>query len=568
MWRSLPFSKTNRLREALAASGEPQAKGLNTPSSSLHSRRLHSLISPPVSRSDRTSSGSGSDASKPQTRTGIGLLPVDLFVSILELSISWGSDSRFPPSHDIHGLFRINAVCRHWRWISLNSPFFWTYIPSDLHPNLIGLLLERSANSPLHVHLVCQQDGNLELQDLLAGAVEVTRDSDKRLLSNIALLIPHFHRLRFLSLRVETLALSQINKELDNFRHDTPKLEGLHIHVTRNLWGGEDERFIAETALLFLAKIRSPLLREVHFEGVDIPSDSVPIKSLSRLSLTLITYANTAKTDWRTLLGSGNSLVSLSMQIWSAVDLVDGGATPNTISLPNLRQLVLKGTCEQCLLVYRTLSAPSLEEMRWETGTSDLIHAALAIPRSPPGDHLLVNIDHDTIRLEFMESKRSSLRTNTRFVSTFVSQCQTVLRTTGIVRLLILLKSRRFSEVNVVEFSTSAHYDPLFMSTFLSYFPNLQSLRIHARTDTPFPIEDAINLGVLRSGPSCCRSLRNLAFGKFVVIMPQASPFFIALSAINGERRNTGLPPLILEFWNCDGITDALLRACGLKTSS
>jgi len=312
------------------------------------------------------------------------------------------------------------------------------------------------------------------------------------------------------------------------------------------------------------------LLREVHFEGVDIPADSIPIKSLSRLSLTLITDGNMAKTDWRSLLGSGNSLVSLSLQIWSAVDLVDGGTTSNTISLPNLRQLVLEGTCEQCLLVYRTLSAPSLEEMRWETGTSDLIHAALAIPQSPPGDRLHVNIDRDTICLEFMESKRSGLRTNSRFVSTFVSQFQSVLRTTGIVRLLILLKSHRFSEVTFVEFSTSTHYDPLFMSTFLSYFPNLQSLRIHARTDKPFPIEDAISLDVLMSEPSryTGRSLRNLAFSKFVVIMPQASPFFIALGAISGERRNSRLPPLIPEFWNCDGITDALLRACGLKTSS
>jgi len=309
-------------------------------------------------------------------------------------------------------------------------------------------------------------------------------------------------------------------------------------------------------------KFRSPLLHELHVGGVIIPPDSIPSSSLSRLSMTL-TAAGEGGDTMEYLVGilkGGVRLVSLILDIWPVgTKIEDWDATWDPISLPELRELTMKGTLGQCSSTYSMLLAPSLEKIHLDIGHSSMGNIAQYIPRCPPGDHLHIKIDGTTICLEFGDSGRSA---HGRFLFTLISHYGEGFRLFPSV-----LGSLHISKITFVEFSTSTFYDLAFMSSLLSRFSALHSLHLQYTSEKLFPVEDAIRLGMLRSEKSPLRSLQSLVFRNFAVVMPQASPFLIELCAIVRERGQSGLPPLVPQFESCQGVTEALLRVCGLKPS-
>jgi len=185
------------------------------------------------------------------------------------------------------------------------------------------------------------------------------------------------------------------------------------------------------------------------------------------------------------------------------------------------------------------------------------------IPHSPPGDHLHITIDDSIIRLEFMDPGRSGRAAHGRFLFTLVSRY-----VEGFRVLPSILNSLHTEKIAFIEFSISSLYDLAFMSSLLSRFSALRSLHFQYISEKLFPVEDVIRLGMLRSKKSPLRSLQSLVFRNFTVVMPQASPFLIELCAIVRERGQSGQPPLVPQFERCQGVTEALLHACGLMTSS
>lgn len=401
---------------------------------------------------------------------------------------------------------------------------------------------------------------------------EDLRGREGKFASKLAILFHHANRIRYLSLRLSASALKSydICRVLVGGR--TPVLEGLRLHNSTDYSRtSPKEKITSDLEVSVFKKFRSPVLRELHLKGVTVPHDCIPNGSLSSLSLQVVGLDFVANEYLINVLKAGSSLVSLSLDIWPVFVRLGhnewASTAANLIPFPELRQLTLKGPSDQCLLAYRMLSAPSLEELQLETKHSNFEHAPQFIPPKPPGDVVRIFVDFRAIRVEFTESGRSGRGANGRFLFTLSTPNQNGFR--KINQLFpTLLGSHHFVEIAFVDISISRPFDHAFMPSLLPHFGTLRSLRISVAggLQEVFSIENAFSLSLLRS-PSSPRSLQNLVFRNFPVTMPQASPFLVELSAIVRGRAREGLPPLVLEFENCKGVTDALLDACGFDSS-
>lgn len=509
-----------------------------------------------------------------QENTVAGALPDDLLVVILEWSLYLESESGFSPSYDVRALLVVSAVCRHWRWSALHTPSLWSYIPSFLSLNLVQLFLERSAGLFLHVDFVCN-NYFIDHRRPFIGNENLMRKADK-FLAKLEAVLRHSNRVRYMSLCLESYAITTIDSELakagTNCR--TPVLEGLLLQDSSEFqWGVSKAEHFSNADLSLYSKFRSPLLRVLRLDGVRIPHNSIHVASLSQLSMQ-ITGAHYSLKDYLiSVLEHGVSLVSLSLDMWStSLMFRDGDPTGDTISLPQLRRLVIKAPFDQCLQFIHMLSVQSLDEIRFETRHSPIRveDAAQLIPVSPPGDRARIEVNDHIIRLDFAMSEEIHPYAQEPFSFTLDTRYG---QDMGIADynsniLLGLLKPHQFAHILSVDLRTLDVFDAALMSPFLSHFGSLNYLRIHlASRSESSPIEDAISLSTLRSQSSHLQPLQSLIFRNFTVKIPQAVPFLIELCEIVRERTKSGLPLLVPEFQNCKGITDALLRTCGLKTT-
>ncbi|KLO16552.1 hypothetical protein SCHPADRAFT_937749 [Schizopora paradoxa] len=508
--------------------------------------------------------------SLPQPEIRIGQIPSDLLLIIWELAITSDIASHFHPTHDIPTLLKINFVCRHWRWLALNSPLLWTYIPTNLHPNLILLFLQRSSDALLHV--------NVKHEVVREWSVSRSNQGRPRSLSKLSMVvpIPHFHRVQFLSLSVSTfsLALTNIDSEVPH-QCDLPRLEGMRFGVNGVLTKGrpsEVGRCIQAAVVSLLGKLRTPSIRELHLDGVDVPVDLIPTASLSRLSLTLRCAGSHVASYLEEVVKKCDSLVSLSLDIRNLEGAVDGSPSFQRISLPGLRQLLLTGSCNQCWAVRQMLVTPSLSEMSLSVGPSNCESATKFMPVAIRGNKASVKVGAGRISVTV-----SCMNTNDndgvadfageRQVFAFVIGYQELLFIRNNHRLLSLLQQRQFPDVTFVDFATQFVYKKEFSANLFAHFPNAKILRLHYKgTRSKFPIEDAIDLNVLRSTDGTLTSICSLILTGFDVMMPQASPFLIELSSIVRQRRNSSCTPFVLEFRKCNGVTDSLLRTFYVST--
>lgn len=510
--------------------------------------------------------------SRTQTASGVAMLPPDLFTPILEMAISqndsFDADTNFYPFYDIPELLKINEVCRHWRWMALSSPSLWTYIPTNMHPDLITLFVQRSADALLHVKLTHK----------VFREWDADRRSQKLSLSKLALLTPYFHRTRFLSLTLSTFTLSKIDTELIPSRCDLPFLEGLQFRTDSILTIQSQvavEESQRELVLSLLGKLGMPVLRGLHFAGVTIPAASIPAMSLSRLSLTVNGGDSDLKHYLADVFKRCDSLVSLSLNVWQAggvlvptlLTTVTSPSESQALDLPSLRRLVMKGICRQCLAVSRMLQMSSLMEVCLNIGNSGFEHVIQVIPSTPLGNHLSIKADDTEMHVDFANTYDGAKEGS---VFTLIIKGHLPRGVLSSAKLLGLFGARSFPEVAIVDYTTPYIYDRIFITPFLSHFPGLQTLRIrYTNTDRKFPIEESFDLKSLlplATGRNRnVMSLRNLILDGFDVVMPQASLFLLELSSIPRRRRDLGLVPFVAEFPNCKGIPDSLLRATALE---
>lgn len=481
--------------------------------------------------------------------TGFGSLPLDPFLSIVELAISVESEFSFSPAYDVRALLAVNAVCRHWRWSALNSPSLWAYIPLHLPLGLVQTFLRRSGDVPLHVDmayvgLLGHPEFGYSPRD--EGGL---RRREGKFVPKLVILLPHSHRIRYLSLKLSVSALKsrRVYHELvagPSCR--TPALEGLRFYNSTNYRVSPlKEAYVLNLERSIFKKFWSPVLRELHLDGVVLPHDFIPVMSLSRLSLALTGAGGVATKYLRDVLNGGGCLVALSLNLWT-LGADTGFGDGNPISLPQLRVLALNGSYDKCLLVRRMLSTPSLEEIQLKTRRFNLDNAEQFISSTPPGNRVHIEVDHRAIRLKFSGTfgRSHSFIIALQYDSGFTNYNQL---------LLLLLKRHHFAAVEFLDLSTWSRFDLTFLPSLLSHFGTLQSLRMSFTGGSPwkFPIQDVISLSTLRSPSSPLRSLQSLVFRNFAVTMPQAGPFFVELQEMVRGREGSGLPPLVPEFENC-----------------
>lgn len=504
-----------------------------------------------------------SEPPSPQANTSFSSLPFDLFIAIVQLVISL--ESEFSPTHDIRVLHHISAVCRHWRWTALNTPSFWAYIPSYLPLDVLQVFLRRSVDALLHVDLV--YDGYFA--DPRMGEVGPP-SPEVKFLAKLDKILPLRHRIRFLSLTLSASALTStsINTHLaDCASCGTATLEGLRFRRA-DIWRLE-EKHIVDAEIHVFSKFRGPLLRELHFDGVVIPREHFSVSSLAKLSLSLSRSGGVFE-ELKNVLNRSDHLNSLSLDLLKIRNCSTYKGKHQSIALPKLRQLSMKGTAEICFLVYIVLDSPLLEEVHLETGCSNVEFATGIIPPGPAG-HLDLKVDEPIVRLGFTASGDRARGTERPFSLTLTSLFSKGNALSNYNILLRLLGSHHFTHIGSLDFSTSSHYDLTFISRLLSHLPALHDLRIGFTNDgstnsggePTFAINDAIDLDMLRSSTAPLRSLRSLAFRNFAVVLPQSSAFLLELSAIVQLRSE--LTTLVLMFEECQGMTDELLQVCGLK---
>ncbi|KLO14125.1 hypothetical protein SCHPADRAFT_328954 [Schizopora paradoxa] len=505
-----------------------------------------------------------------QQKTVFRALPDDILIFIWELSISEESESGFTPTYDPNVLLKISAVCSHWRCTALSISSLWAYIPSYFSKDLLQLFLTRSANAPLLVDLTCSRffDDN---QHPFSGGDNLLRRSDI-FLAKLKTIFLHANRIRYLSLRLEAYAASTIDLELAGANCKIPGLEGLFFHVSSGLspWAIPDTEFerIMDASLSLFMKFRNPLLRELYIDGLRVPPKIINVASLSTLSLRITEPIKSLRNYLMDVLKDGASLVSLSLDLWCAfISDRDSEPRPDPLHLHHLRQLSLKAPIDQCTLLAKILPIHQLDELHLESRHSFVLwdEVARLLPPSPPGNTVHIEVDEYLIRLEFLEfSERSRNSTRRRYL--FTIEARHGQESNNNV-LLGILNPLRFPNITNVDLCVSSAFDNSSMRSLLSHFGVLRSLsvRLDRRSHYTFPIEDAVDLDILRSPTSPLKSLQFIIFSNLTVKMPQATSFLFGLHAIAHERIKAGLPPLHLEFENCEGLTEDLLRKCGSK---
>ncbi|KLO05989.1 hypothetical protein SCHPADRAFT_704469 [Schizopora paradoxa] len=503
-------------------------------------------------------------------RQGFESLPLDLFIVIIQLAISLYAE--FTPKYDLHALRTVNAVCRYWRWAALSSPSLWAYVSSYLPLSLLQVFLQRSGDTLLHVDLGY---GNYfgDAPNPRVGDAKLLRLEDV-FLSKLDIILPHSHRVRYLSLSLSATALTsaRVKSRLTKFR--VPALEGFQFKDNTDFhWAPSKEQAIKTAELSIVSIFQSPQLSKLHLIGISIPSASIQAASLSSLTL-MAAYdvIGDAEDYLRDVLNRSTHLVSLALDIWTIRTAFqqDGWVAVEPICLPKLRRLTMQGTCIACSNVYRILSVPSITEICLKVEHSTTESATYFVPREPGGDRLRILVDEYTIKIEFLDSRTLEIR----FSFTLRAHFGNGTGISGNDVLLRLLRSRNYPQVTSVDFSSSARFDTLFMPQLLSHVSLLDELSIKfisnklpGVAEQILQIEDAIGLGMLRSTTSPLRYARKLVYQKVTVVMPQASPYLLGLCAVVRGRGRSGLPPLALEFKECNNVTDGLLRACGLKSS-
>ncbi|KLO14117.1 hypothetical protein SCHPADRAFT_328586 [Schizopora paradoxa] len=365
---------------------------------------------------------------------------------------------------------------------------------------------------------------------------------------------------------------SDISSRLFNSRDVqciTPVLEGFRFVNTTDLnWCPSNEASVKRAELSTFTMFRSQLLSSLHFIGMTIPRSSIPTSMLTSLALTLVETIASTEQYLRDVLSDTPSLTSLSLDLWSIHDMsVDEGPNPDTILLPELRYLTMRGTCYICWRISRTLSVPSINEICIKTGRSPLQFASNFIPFSPRGDRLRITIEKSKLQVEFVESESLRGGETTHFAFTILTGTEFH---EGIRfcnnHVIELLQSRRFPKITAFEYSTSDNFDTTFMSKLLSHFTSLQELSLNFSCPMEwivFRIQHTINLKLIRSPtPSPLQSLRKLVFQNFSVTFPQSVPYLTKLRSFTQGADGTGLPPLILEIKDREGVDDAILHAC------
>ena len=246
---------------------------------------------------------------------------------------------------------KVSQVCRFWREVALNTPKLWTQIyicPGNDTATFVRVstYLSRSKRSPLKVW---------------------TRMSSWSALKAFRLLLPHFHRLQWLYIDIETVTSQQnpfgITSDPLGFSGEkalvAPSLESLH--VKRSYWSPKLD--------LFFHTCAAPALRTLDIyatNGMNWDEDILP-QSLSHLSVrstpTLMTLY-----DFPGMLRTLRSMACLThLSLSTALPPISELATvlpivATTISLTKLQVLKLTDRMLSCAQFLQHCTVPPSAE--------------------------------------------------------------------------------------------------------------------------------------------------------------------------------------------------------------
>ncbi|KAG8686452.1 hypothetical protein FRC09_014128, partial [Ceratobasidium sp. 395] len=166
----------------------------------------------------------------------INMLPDEILAHVLELSIPHcvRNSSNQIVFHDI------SAVCKRWRRVTMNATSLWAHIDAgpDTPLGLSTLLLERTRDSPIHIHIYEPEYRNHE---------HTSPDKVERMLK---ILGPHMHR-------VYTLDIDSASFTLD-----------ITTHVLK-LWLSHSNRGLTGSLLIYNIGFDCPVLDYLVPDGGD-----------------------------------------------------------------------------------------------------------------------------------------------------------------------------------------------------------------------------------------------------------------------------------------------------------
>ncbi|KAG8717620.1 hypothetical protein FRC08_007103 [Ceratobasidium sp. 394] len=213
------------------------------------------------------------------TLARINTLPSEILAKILALS-------RSPCIHDCRfTLHHFICVCVRWRQVIMNTTYLWAHI--DISPNtpsrLTTLLLTRSGNAPLHVHVYEPEMDEIE-EELVYRlmAMQVMQD-----------LSPHLHRVRILE-----IVTHSDRKEF--------------VNIVLNLWLDHGKMGVPGSLLVYRPKL--PYSRS-QFQIISLRNQGETPDNTERMLLALTTlHLQHVKFDWESSAYRG--LVDLQLSFW------------------------------------------------------------------------------------------------------------------------------------------------------------------------------------------------------------------------------------------------------------
>ncbi|KAG8717619.1 hypothetical protein FRC08_007102 [Ceratobasidium sp. 394] len=242
------------------------------------------------------------------------------------------------------------AVCTYWRQVALDATGLWTHI--DLGPNtpngLPQLLLSRSGNTPIHVHVYNPRSHE-----------EPDQDTSKRAVREVAIVLkPHLCRVRTFSLESESsngFFVGFVMKFWITHGKFSSKLRSLSVHHLYHLHVLSLRSLPASDVLLDV--------NTLHLRNVVFNWDSIVYHGLVDLRLSFRFSVSISTSQLANLLSASPALTTLKLGLLR-VDHVEDWIQPAPILMKHLEVLNLVGIgfeSAALLLSLITLTSPLVE---------------------------------------------------------------------------------------------------------------------------------------------------------------------------------------------------------------
>ncbi|EPS99219.1 hypothetical protein FOMPIDRAFT_1050734 [Fomitopsis schrenkii] len=303
---------------------------------------------------DRQDSSSMTWVSGPEGQTKIGCqvdsLPIETLREIIHLALSATSrDGETCP-----WTTQVMAVCRYWRSVVTNNPFFWTGIDLSRTSEFIVLCLQRSANAP-HINLFFGPPGWRSQPEVQL--------SESALASIIS---PHYSRIVRVRLHLQDHIAAC--RALPLLKARLPRLSSMFLQYNPSIKANP------EMLALHLNPHHLPSLRSISLSNMTVDWTGVPISQLTSLELNCVDLqrADDPLAELLDLLEAAASLQSFSYSCQegalSEVDTAsedgalgedDSDTADRLVSLPHIQRFSLTGMSVDIPRVLTHIKIPS-----------------------------------------------------------------------------------------------------------------------------------------------------------------------------------------------------------------